>query len=509
MTQTLLASIGSDVVEAPGRTITGTALLFETPGTASTGRTVFRAGSLRLPDDIGRVKLFLDHDASDPVGYATAATVEGNRLLVTFSVAPGERGDLALSHASGRLRDGLSVGAAIEDHEFDGQTLIVKSALLHEVSLVSIPAFDDARVATVKAQRIEDIMTQEDTQSLAPDAESPAVEHVQAAAVPSAVPAAPAPLIPPIRTQPPAVAKFGLGTVLNMIQDSVKAGDTRSIQAALADITPTSIGTKAIGEGPHAPAYVGELWEAAMTERPIIDAVGKTDLTSLKMYGFKWETRPQVGRYAGEKAEVPTNVPKRVRAEWDAQRFAGGWDVDRVFFDLPGGTDFLRDVLVEATKSYMEQSEAYVTERLIAESTTTALPAQTMSWLPEVLVRVGTDFGAVRGSSIGLVQVAPDVWPGFLRMREDERPWWLTGSDVSITGLAGNVGGIGFSVNHALAPGTVLALDKRAVKIQEVDPPVKVQALDIAHGGIDLGVYGYIAAGVTDKRAVRLYTTAK
>ena len=40
------------------------------------------------------------------------------------------------------------------------------------------------------------------------------------------------------------------------------------------------------------------------------------------------------------------------------------------------------------------------------------------------------------------------------------------------------------------------------MKIGEIDPPIKVQALDIPRGGVDLGVFGYVAAMVTDPRAV-------
>ena len=264
------------------------------------------------------------------------------------------------------------------------------------------------------------------------------------------------------------------------------------------------MGTATIAEGPHRPQYVGELWEAAEVARPFLDAVGVGTLTSLKMFGFKWDVRPEVGRYAGNKAAIPTNTPTRARAEWDAQRFAGGWDVDRVFVDLPGGSDFIRDVFVEAVKSYKEQSEAYAVERLLAEAT--VVSTESTVTLPALLATIGQDVSMVRGGRVDVVQMGSGRWSQMLGMTEAEVPWWMRGQgSVSLTDVGGTIGGIRFSVNHDLAPFDTVVLDKRAVKAQEVDPPIKVQALDVPRGGVDLGVFGYLAVGVTDSRLVRVY----
>ena len=72
--------------------------------------------------------------------------------------------------------------------------------------------------------------------------------------------------------------------------------------------------------------------------------------------------------------------------------------------------------------------------------------------------------------------------------------------DLGTTG--GDVGGLSFRVNPSLPAGTVIAGDRRAVKIAEVSPPIRVQAIDLPRGGVDLGVFGYIAAMVVDPRAV-------
>ena len=505
MDGTLIVEAANTSVAPPtGRRISGVALVFGAVGASSAGPTRFEHGAIKVPDDASRVKLLLDHDASDPVGYLDAWSVDGDDLVVVFKVAAGERADLALQHATDKRRDGLSVGTSIDDWEMDGNTLVVKAATLHEVSLVSIPAFTDARVLSVQAQRGDHTVTREQIEAEQTPAEQTTETRVEVTKTEQTPTAPPAPPAPPVVTAPRR-AEFGVTDLVRFTQSHLRTGaPAATLTAALADVTPVSMGTATIAEGPNRPQYVGELWEAAEVARPFLDAVGVGTLTSLKMFGFKWNVRPEVGRYAGNKAEIPTNTPTRARAEWNAQRFAGGWDVDRVFIDLPGGTDFIRDVFVEAVKSYKEQSEAYAVERLLAEAT--VISTESTVTLPTLLATIGQDVSMVRGGRVDVVQMGSGRWSQMLAMTEAEVPWWMRGQgSVSLTDVGGTIGGIRFSVNHDLAPFDTVVLDKRAVKAQEVDPPIKVQALDVPRGGVDLGVFGYLAVGVTDSRLVRVY----
>ena len=505
MDGTLIVEAANTSVAPPtGRRISGVALVFGAVGASSAGPTRFEHGAIKVPDDASRVKLLLDHDASDPVGYLDAWSVDGDDLVVVFKVAAGERADLALQHATDKRRDGLSVGTSIDDWEMDGNTLVVKAATLHEVSLVSIPAFTDARVLSVQAQRGDHTVTREQIEAEQKPAEQTTETRVEVTKTEQATTAPPAPPAPPVVTASRR-AEFGVADLVRFTQSHLRTGaPAAALTAALADVTPVSMGTATIGEGPHRPQYVGELWEAADVARPFLDAVGVGTLTSLKMFGFKWNVRPEVGRYAGNKAAIPTNTPTRARAEWNAQRFAGGWDVDRVFIDLPGGSDFIRDVFVEAVKSYKEQSEAYAVERLLAEAT--VVSTESTVTLPALLATIGQDVSMVRGGRVDVVQMGSGRWSQLLGMTEASVPWWMRGQgSVSLTEVGGTIGGIRFSVNHDLAPFDTVVLDKRAVKAQEVDPPIKVQALDVPRGGVDLGVFGYLAVGVTDSRLVRVY----
>jgi hypothetical protein len=141
------AGVQADVAR---RTIAGTVAPWNVYGTVSTGqRIAFAPGSLTLGE---RVKLVLDHDPTKPVGVITGApTSTAAGQTAGFRVPPGPLGDQALTEAAEGLRDGLSVGAEIEDATETDDGLYVTAARVRHVALLSEPAFDDARVTNVAA----------------------------------------------------------------------------------------------------------------------------------------------------------------------------------------------------------------------------------------------------------------------------------------------------------------------------------------------------------------------
>ena len=97
--------------------------------------------------------------------------------------------------------------------------------------------------------------------------------------------------------------------------------------------------------------------------------------------------------------------------------------------------------------------------------------------------------------------MSADYWAQFVNMKATDAPFWLQaqgGVDLGTAG--GNAGGLSFRLNSNLPAGTVIAGDRRAVAIAEKD--VKVTALDVANGGVDLGVFGYVGVLVTDPASI-------
>lgn len=466
------------------RVISGIALVFEVNGNTSVGPTRFAQGSIRLPDDIGRVKLLLDHDATIPLGYMSAARIEDNKLLVELTVAEGDQGDLMLQQAKDRRRDGFSVGTSIEEWEMDGDVAVILSSTLNEVSMVSIPAFSDARITEVRASGSLSALTE------LPMKESSMTENTENVENVETVTAAAAPIyITPGK---------GLGALTASLTNALQHGG--NLQAALADVIPSQFGNTT---GATIPQAVDELWNASTYTRPLVDAIGVRPLTSMSISGFRKVVGPTVGRYAGNKTAVPSNTVSRESVSFQAQRFAGGWDIDRALIDF-GGEGFIRSYLNDAVGDYREQTEAYLIERLLADATEDVAADDLVS----TLALLG-QAAARNGSVLDFVQLSPDFWGDFSSMTSAEAPWFLqSNGGISLATTSGSAGGVTFGVNAALPEGTVLGGDKRAVLVAEKNPPVEVQALDIPRGGVDLGVFGYFAAGVVDPKSVFVLTKA-
>jgi HK97 family phage prohead protease len=132
------------------RTITGQIVQFDTPANASTGKVLFKAGSL-VP---ASVKLNLEHDSARPIGRSIGMELspDGKSINATFKISKTTAGTDAIQEAMDGLRDGFSVEANVSDHGFneDG-TMVVNQAELVGVALTHKPAFDQARVSHVAA----------------------------------------------------------------------------------------------------------------------------------------------------------------------------------------------------------------------------------------------------------------------------------------------------------------------------------------------------------------------
>lgn len=500
-------------VDFAARTITGLALPYGVLArSTSAGPVLFAAGSIRYHPDLSRIKLLREHRADDVIGYCTAIATDQTGVTTTFTVAAGPAGDTALAEASARLRDGLSIGVDYDQAHMstDKSHTIVTSAILREVSLVSLPAYDDARVLTIHASATTPDPTHVDAVQAAashpadpnPQPTPTPTQDVRAGLTPAA-PAAPATVtVPPAPTGPSAAAPapVTLSTVTHALASTyTHGGSARDLMAALTDIVPAADA----GKGYTRPEWLGELWTARRTVRPLVDLFGdgKT-LDTLRLYGWRWKIRPTVGTYAGDKAEIHTSPATTEPAETTAYRTAGGWDVDRAFVDL-GDPGLIEALLGAAQEDYLAKSEATVTTKVLAAATTIADQPS----LPDALNALAGAAGPI-GATISTVQFAPDVWTEFLSLTTDDLPWWIKTAGVTVSPQArtATIAGLTLAANDALAPGVVLAADKRAARHREQQ--LRVQALDVAHGGVDLALFAYEALLIEDPRAIWTTTVA-
>lgn len=143
-------------VDGQRRVISGLALPYNAIGMKYGLKFRFLPGSLEY--DATRVKHYKDHVT--PVGVALSLNESDANLSVELSVARGATGDELLQLAEDRVYDGLSVGTEFSLDPDDGDIALaddgvydVHRATLREVSTTPMPAFDDARVTKVAANR--------------------------------------------------------------------------------------------------------------------------------------------------------------------------------------------------------------------------------------------------------------------------------------------------------------------------------------------------------------------
>lgn len=518
-------SLSAAVVDPDRRIIRGLIVPWGVAGLTSAGPLKVRRGSLELPADPGRVKLFLDHalggigaPGRSVVGHALSFDDTPEGLQAAFRIVDGPDGDRALLEAGphNRSRDGLSIEAVnlllVDDEVVAGR--------LVGTALVPIPAFVDSRVSSVAAAlqtqpegsampplelQSADPITQPFSINFTPDeaaasTDSPAAVEAStsqaaelaasvggpAGAAPARQAAAPAGL--PSRQSRPSAA---LGT-LQQFYAAISARHTGQITpeltAALADITQTSVGADMTQ-----PQWVGELWDGVQYQRKVVPLLGGAKpLTSYKVNGWKWTTKPEVDTYTGDKAAVPSNAVGTDPFTTTAARLAGAHDIDRALVDF-GDTGFIQAYYEAMAESYARKSDAKLLAAIIAGATDEATPAYEgfLGAIAAGVAAIDDETGA--GSTFVLVNKA-DLIPFVLATTTFDMPAMLQSIGVDLDRIVthGDV-----TAGHVIV-GTSAAMDYYELP----GSPIRVEAVDLTKGGVDAGAFGYYATVLHDAAGI-------
>lgn len=509
--------------DAEGRTVEGIVVPWGAGGGevgyTNVGPITVEAGAIRLPADLGVVKLVDEHTSPPrPIGYAIAAEARPEGLWMRFRIGSTVLADNALTEALERLRDAFSVELSDVTYDDRGPVPRVMSSALPAVALVTVPAFGTARVSQVAASlqaaattttttgdnmtdeqraRLAELralptLTQEEASELAELATAEHNADASTEETPAEAPAASAPAA--VAASRPATVPAGIpgGRVqasarpvseLFAAQARVFGGTSRpEVEAALSNITSTANIWTSDG------AYAGELWSGVAYQRQYVDLMNRAQLTARKMQGWRWVVRPQVDDYAGDKTAVPSNAPTTEPVEVTAARLAGAHDIDRAEVDF-GNTEFIASYYRAMTESYAVKSDRKARAALVAA-------------------------GAANVSAT----VATSLWDALLVARlelstyEDDDfmagdPDYYLVNPLDLRGVLGTttanapayLGDLGITVDRlkptsAVAAGSVVAGVKNAQTFYELgEAPIRVETINIANGGVDGGVFGYWA----------------
>jgi hypothetical protein len=417
-----------------------------------------------------------------------------------IKVARTPLGDQLLAEIDDGARDGLSIEST--NLQLDAEGHIVAGSL-DFFAHVPVGAYDSARASALAAALHDDQGDSVSDPAPAATETAPAAPaldytqlaaalapHLTAAAAPAGLPtgALPAPAAAPAAEADPV-------RQLATLQAGQAQGDT-TLTAALADITNSGL---PLFQRP-AGAIPQQLWSNVGYTRRFVPLLTQRPLTSYKFGGWEWTQRPEVGDWAGDKTQIPTNTVATTEIEGTAARIAGGWDIDRKFRDF-GDAEFWTAFYAAQTESYARQTDAKAAAAIVAA-------AQDVT---------GTDPVAryTRPAGFGTVAAADDVIRAVLfgQAYLEETPLIEAGADyvlintqdwlslLNVTNLdlpafLASMGG--FSAGQLLRTnkvpaGSIVMGTRRALEWYELPgaAPIRVEALDVARGGIDSAVFGY------------------
>lgn len=491
--------------------------------------TVIHSGALVARAPLMKNKILRDHNHAEPVGYMLELGDDVNSA--TFQIASTEIARVKQEFDE-HLRDGLSVGFTVHEYEIDDDWILhVLRADWYETSLCAIPAVQEAGVSSVAAalataRKEHHIMNRAQLAAALTagtitqeqhDAALAALDATEALATPPADPVAPEVVDGPVlQVEQPAALQvndrgLSMRQVISRLATAANTGVMGNLQLAIADVVPAD---------DAAPAWLrsdwqGEAWRDNDETRPWIDAFGAVQpLENLTGKGWKWDDadengdggEPLVDEYSGNKTEVPSNEIGTAELTWTAFRIAGGWDVDRAFVDFANET-FWASFFPAALRDYKRKSNAGIRTRVLAAASAPTGTVETGGVLAVLkqLYRDIRPYGRANRMFLG-----DDLFDEFADLKKDDLPIWLALASVGVDIAEGDadINTLHIFNDSTLTDTQAVAIDSRAAKVRE-RAPFRLEAQNIPHGGVDVGIFAYLRFDDEETRAIvkRTYPT--
>ena len=489
--------------DSESRTITGQIVAFDTPANASTGKVMFKSGSLNPTN----VKLNLEHDSSRPIGKTLSMEFapDGKSIQATFKISKTTAGSDAIQEAIDGLRDGFSVEANAIDFGYneDG-TMVVNSADLVGVALTHNPAFDSARVSNVAATTApENSETSSDEAEATPtpstegdDVETTvtpaeAVETVEAA---ESVQASSA--VKPVNfiaNRNPIVSPETF--LMHKVAAARGSEESRSFVAAATSTSdnPGLIPTRQLRE------VVNGLSDNV---RASIDSISTGTLPSAGLV-FQIPKVTQLPAVA-QIDELGTVTPTELQTDFidvDVKSFKGSQVMS---VELADRSDplFYSELISTLTSQYARATNAYNSAQILASATKTATGYGTDITAAELLAWVSAGAVSVYANTFKFadaIVVSPQMWGRIMSFNVDGRPIYNALQPQNAAGnaqprsLRGSVNGIDLWVDTALSgtgDNSMYVINRDAYTWYE-SPRLELRTNVISDGSIGILMYGY------------------
>lgn len=551
-------------------TATGLLVPFGVKCRSNLGEFDVDAGVFSLPKDTTGAGLNIEHKREDVVGGIAQAWEQPEGILGTFKFADtpegrtayadaksGKRKNLSAEVAKVTIRDGKATGgrlfgaALVERPAFAGATLLAA-----EDTDATVPSEFDSPERSSRSQyvteftdedgakwrRVEENVTTTTVTKVTDETEAaPAEEDTEeeesimtASAVAETGAKVPNTLLGGMPPTPE--GEVDLGSVFASIA-AIKSGmgdtsDAETLLAALTDIKYNATGgLTTAASGVLQPAWVGKLWQGRRYQRKYIDLAthlfGGIQLGGRS--GFTIESGSElVQEWAGNKAEMPSGGATTATKKSSLKKYGWAADIAREWFDLEGGADVIEAFLQIVIDSYARVTDQRaLTDIIAAAATTTAANDRIVA--PGTYPAVdGHDYPAAMGMLIDAIEavndaddepafavVNPVAWRQLLFTPKDLVPEYVSFSVRAGTGEATADGKVivkkapqsYFAGTNPLNP-QIAAGAKGAIEFREQGTtPIQVDALDIAKGGVDKAVLGYLETFVVRPESLVLIGT--
>jgi HK97 family phage prohead protease/HK97 family phage major capsid protein len=463
-------------------------------GHTNLGGAVFEAGSIDITD-ISKIRLLSQHDMKKPVGKMISAEVrDGEGIFATFRLSRSTGGNDALIQAQEGLVSGLSIGAEIlASKPSRNGHIVVSSAKLKEVSLVTEPAFKSAQVLEIAA---EESLPVEET---LPTESETVVEDttVEATPVEAAAVEAARPTVTAMAYSKPRIDLSNEAFLENSIRAQFGDENARQYLAAASDVTTTDVAglvpTRQLTEIINNKSTAG---------RPSIDAISTGTLpdAGMKFQIPRVKTVPTVAEAAEGGAFSDTEVEIEY-LDVDVKKYAGMqlFDVEVLDRTSPAFFSELQSLMADAyAKATNVAVRTAIQTGATADSTTITLPwdgAEMAGFIARASDSIYTNTLRFAQSVI----VSPTQWSNIMGMVDSQnRPLFIASQPQNAAGnvsqsLRGSLLGLDLYVDYSLtgvADGSIVVVNRESFTWYE-SSRLQLRADKVGTGKVEVGYYGY------------------
>lgn len=460
-------------------------------GSTSLGKMTASAGALTLPADPASLGVNLEHDYKRPVGFFASLTEQPDGLDTAVRFMNTTAGRDAYTEAKAGARPGISV--EVKNPVVRAGKLL--AGLLTGAGVCVRPAFPDALLMASDTGQLA-----ADAQAVADGAQALADALAPATPTDPATPNTPGDNVPqptvtaaePTPTGTPAapltastqVKESGMALLTAALAENANA-EPHQLMAALSGIVSGDV-----FDVVTQPSYAGELWTGRDYAQRFMPLIGHADLTSTEIIQWGWDDEPDVFDYAGDLAEVTSNAVTAKKIPTQASRLASAHNVDRIHSDFRNPA-FWESFYKARAKNYAKKMDAKALAAIqAAAGTASTVPNGSTPF--KALIRGARqvlEFGVPTFAIVG-----GDYYEEMLDTLDTAKLAFLQASLGLEGGSLENFQIVGAPDSVTSMAGKVIVGAKQAVVAHELPgAPIRVEAQDIAHGGITTGVFGYYA----------------